>query len=95
MIAKFDPIIIQEHILRIKGEEIHNHYLRHNIQNELISLLANKIKTKIIEKVMNTKYFSIILDSTSDLSHQEKIFIIVRCMDISLTSIQILKYFFF
>ena len=42
---------MQEHIRRIKDDEIHNCYLGQNIQNELINLLAGEIKTKIIKKL--------------------------------------------
>ena len=56
MIAEFDPIM-QEHIRRIKDDEIHNHYLGHNIQNELINLLAGEIKIKIIKKIKDGTFF--------------------------------------
>jgi hypothetical protein len=49
MIAIFDQVM-QEHIWRIKDDEIHNHYLGHNIQNELIHLLATETKNNIIKK---------------------------------------------
>jgi hypothetical protein len=39
MIAEFDQVM-QEHIQRIEYEKIHNYCFGHNIQNELIHLLA-------------------------------------------------------
>ncbi|XP_059290873.1 uncharacterized protein LOC132044404 [Lycium ferocissimum] len=92
MIAEFDPVM-QEHIWRIKHDEILNNYLGHNIQNELINLLASEIKNKIIEKIKEIKYFSIILDCTRDASHQEQMTFALRSVDISATPIKINEYF--
>ncbi|XP_070052329.1 uncharacterized protein [Nicotiana tomentosiformis] len=92
MIAEFDSVM-QEHIRRIKHDEIHSHYLGHKIQNELINLLTSKIKNKIIEKIIEAKYFSIILDCTPDTSHQEQMPFILRSVDISATPIKINEYF--
>ena len=92
MIAEFDSIM-QEHIFWINYNEIHNHYLRHRIQDKLINLLASEIKTNIMQNIKNAKYFSIILDCTCGSSHQEQIPFVLWSVDVSSTQIQVFEYF--
>ncbi|XP_022028299.1 uncharacterized protein LOC110929445 [Helianthus annuus] len=77
MLEEFDPIM-KEHVCRVLNEECHVHFLGHNIQNELIQLLRDKVRTEIIKKVKQAKYYSSILDCTPYTSHQEQMSIIVR-----------------
>ena len=51
---------MQEHIRQIKDDEIHNHYLEHNIQNELINLLAGEIKKKLRMRNIMQSYLSVL-----------------------------------
>ena len=57
--------------------KIHHHYPGHNIMNEFISLLDHNVQLFFVAIMKEAKYFSVILDCTPDVIHQEKMTLII------------------
>lgn len=78
LIAEYDSFLA-DHIARFgnagKGS---TSYLSAATYEELILLMGKSVSAKIDEEVISTKYFSIIVDSTPDVSHHDQLSIIVR-----------------
>lgn len=64
-----DPFLA-EHIKKYKNPGSgHTNYLSSTIYEEFISLMASKTREVIISEIKASKYYSIIVDSSPDLSH--------------------------
>lgn len=93
LFAKFDPIM-QEHMNRILRKEISDHYCGKDITKEFLALLAQEVTFRIIAKIQQSKYFSIIADCTPDISHTEQLSLTIRYVDLSEEKIEVRETFF-
>lgn len=78
LLAKFDPVL-KEHVRRIDSGANHTTYLGKTIQNELIACISDTILRTIVVQIKESKYFSLILDCTPDVSHQEQMSVVIQC----------------
>ena len=58
-------------------------YLSHDIQNELIDILYTNVVQNIIEEVLHEKYYSLILDTTQDVSKIDQLNLVLRYVQIN------------
>lgn len=63
-------------------------YISKTSQNELIESCANVIREKILEKIKESKYYSILVDETTDVSTTEQLTFCCRFLDISSQTIR-------
>jgi hypothetical protein len=77
LLSIYEPVL-REHFRRIHENKIRDHYISHEIQNELIERMASNVKETILNTVKRIKYFAILLDCTRDAGRVEQMAIILR-----------------
>ena len=63
-----------------------NKYASGDIQNEVLSVMANNILRTIVEKVKVDKFCSIMVDETPDVANKEQVVMCLRWVDSTLTA---------
>ncbi len=76
--------ILNEHIRRIQNKEAKVHYLSSTIQNEIITLIGDKILQEIVGRVKKAKYYSVIMDSTPDVICTDQLSVVLRIVNCEL-----------
>lgn len=79
-LSQYDPVL-KEHLDKVrqkkKGSRL-THYLSPEIQNECIDICDQKVKNTILTEREEVIYYSVICDSTPDISHTEQNVLLVR-----------------
>uniref|UniRef100_A0A0L8I2A3 DUF4371 domain-containing protein n=1 Tax=Octopus bimaculoides TaxID=37653 RepID=A0A0L8I2A3_OCTBM len=79
-IAEFDPFL-HENLEKCKNEKVNITYLSISVYEELIEIMVKHVKDEVMNQINNLdiKYYSIIVDSTPDMTHVDQQVIVVRC----------------
>ncbi|CAB3988890.1 Hypothetical predicted protein [Paramuricea clavata] len=59
----------------------HVTYMSHDLQNEMIDILAENIRDKVKEEVSDSKMFSVMADTTPDTSNKDRLAVAVRYVE--------------
>ena len=93
LLAKYNAVIKEDlSVIQLSSKGMTT-CLSSTILNELIELFGKKLKHLILEKIKAAKYFSILLDSTPDVSHIDQMALIVRYVKVDSSEVQIKESF--
>lgn len=78
LISEYDPFIAQ-HIKQFGNQEKdQTSYLSFHTYEQFIVIMANQVTGQIIKEIKNARYYSIIVDSIPDVSHNDQLSLIIR-----------------
>ena len=74
-------MIIYSNSIWIVLLEMHYNYTSKTVQNEMITICGDIIRSKLIKMVQNAGFFSVIADEATDVANDEQLSIFVRFVD--------------
>ena len=74
MIGKFDKTVAQ----KISDNPRNAKYTHHDIQNEILDIMANMIRDQISSEVQDAEMFALMVDESKDLSKTEQVSVVLR-----------------
>lgn len=74
LLSRYDPVL-RSHL---EDENSKIKYLSPKIQNELIDLASSQVLSNIILEIQNAYFYSLILDTTQDISRTDQLSIVIR-----------------
>lgn len=81
MFATFDNVM-SDHLKKMNSLETQHHYVGRTIQNELLSLISKELVKCILQSLKKSKYYSILLDCSPDISDVLQMTMIIRFVSI-------------
>ena len=82
LLADYDVVLFED-LQNVRNKPIKVNYLSNKSQNGIINLIGSMINKKNISKVKKAKYFTLMIDSISDLSREDQIVEILRYVHIN------------
>lgn len=79
LLSRYDSLL-KAHIT---SEKSRSKYLHHDFQNQMISLLADSVVQSLLSKINSCPFYSIIVDTTQDLSKVDQMSIVIRYVTLS------------
>lgn len=81
LIGKFDPFLA-DHIVRFGNQGSgYPSYVSHATMEEIVSILGNEVRGNKVTSTKESKYYSIIVDSTQDITHIDQLTVVVRYIE--------------
>lgn len=89
LLARYDPLF-KSHL---ENDKVRTKYMSPKIQNEMIELASKHVLDGIVCEIRETTFFSLILDTTQDISKADQMSVVVRHVSVEESNIAIKQSF--